>query len=123
MASETQIEVYPMNKDATAKVVVRHNTQQPRKWWRFGGTDYSHVSVDAGYDIDSSETSSFDESDSGLVKNVNNVYEDKDAADLYKPIEGYEGAHRFKLDATWTSEEEEDLVKRVSSSVQYQDPG
>lgn len=116
MAADAQVETFPLNKDATAKVTVRHTAQKPRKWWQLGGKDFSHVSVDAGYQT-GSETSSFSDADSGVIKNQNNVYEDKDAAELYKPIEGYEGAHRFVPNATWTQEEEQALVRKVCAST------
>lgn len=103
---------FPLNKEAGAKVNVRHNTQKPRKWWQLGGEDYSNVSVDAGYE-NTSETSSLNDSTSDVHNNKNNVYEDREAAEFYKPIEGYEGAHRFVPDATWTDAEEKKLVRTV----------
>lgn len=87
--------------------------RQPQKWWRLGGKDISHVSVNDGY-IDS-DASSFDE-DGEVVKNVNNVFDAPEAVDLYKPVEGFEGTHRFDPSATWTQEEEKALVRKVRRS-------
>jgi hypothetical protein len=42
------------------------------------------------------------------------VFSDPDAALLYKPIEKYEGSHRFDPTATWTPEEEQKLVRTAS---------
>ncbi len=82
-----------------------------RKWWKLGGQDQSHVSVDV--DIDSgSETSSKD--GDHLVKNVNNVFEAPEATEIYKPIANFEGSHRFDPSATWEPAEEKKLVRRVS---------
>ena len=104
------IEAYPQVGDQTIKKV-----SEPRPWWKFGGKDISHVSVNAGYELPS-ETSSVDESTGeSLVKNVNNVWDAPEAAELYKPIAGFEGTHRFDPSATWTVAEEKALVRRVSS--------
>jgi len=85
-------------------------------WWRLGGTDYSHVAVD---DTTESESSSLSEyGSSGLVKSPYNVYADSDAAELYKPIEGYEGSHRFDPSATWTEQQEKALLRKVCTSLQ-----
>lgn len=117
MAKSTGAEVFPVSKEAHATVSVPHASGlKPRKWWQLGGRDYSHVAVDSGYDT-RSEASSLSDSDSEVVKNRNNVFEDKDAIDLYKPIEGYEGAHRFVPDASWTQAEEAALLRRVCHVV------
>ncbi len=86
---------------------------QPEKWWKLFGKDVSHVSVDVGYD-GRSETSSLETSD--LVKNVDNVFEAPEATEIYKPIAGFEGSHRFDPSATWTEAEEKTLVRRVRMS-------
>lgn len=82
---------------------------RPRKWWHFGGKDTAFVSVDAGYETRSEASSTED-----LVKNVDNVFVAPEAMELYKPIEGFEGTHRFDPSATWSAEEEKKLVRRVS---------
>lgn len=88
---------------------------KPQKWWKIGGQDVSHVSVDIDTKSES-ETSSIDQSGSHLVRNVNNVFEAAEATEIYKPIKGFEGTHRFDPNATWTNEEEAALVRRVCSS-------
>ncbi|OAL32679.1 hypothetical protein AYO20_07837 [Fonsecaea nubica] len=93
------------NKEATRK-------PRQRKWWQLGGKDISHVSVDADVDLDS-ETSSFEQNGNSLVKNVNNVFEAPEATEIYKPIEGFEGTHRFDPSAEWSPEEEKALVRRL----------
>jgi hypothetical protein len=87
------------------------NRSRRRKWWQFGGKDISYVSVDDGL-YPGSDNSSISDSPS-LVKNVANVFEAPEAAEIYKPIQGFEGAHRFDPSATWTPEEEKVLVRRV----------
>ena len=82
---------------------------RPRKWWHFGGNDVAYVSIDAGYESRSESSSSED-----LVKNVDNVFVAPEATELYKPIEGFEGTHRFDPSATWSAEEEKRLVRKVS---------
>jgi hypothetical protein len=83
---------------------------KPRKWWKFGGQDRSHVSVDADIELDS-ETSS--QEDDNLVKNVNNVFEAPEATEIYKPTAKFEGSHRFDPSATWEASEEKRLISRV----------
>ena len=88
----------------------RPRRPKPRQWWKFGGQDQSHVSVDA--DIDpGSETSSKD--GDHLVKNINNVFEAPEATEIYKPTAKFEGSHRFDPSATWEPAEEKKLVRRV----------
>lgn len=82
-----------------------------KPWWKFGGKDYSFVSINSGY----STTASSSETKLGATEKLGrNVYETDEAKDIYKPIEGYEGAHRFDPGYQWTPEEEERLVKIVS---------
>ncbi|EXJ54203.1 hypothetical protein A1O7_09540 [Cladophialophora yegresii CBS 114405] len=83
---------------------------RPRKWWKLGGQDQSHVSVDADIEPDS-ETSSKD--GDNLVRNVNNVFEAPEAAEIYKPTAKFEGSHRFDPSAAWEPEEEKRLVRRL----------
>lgn len=120
MVDAVPSEAYPLSKDAGAKVSVQHGTAKSHKWWQLGGRDYSHVAVDAGYENYSETSSLSDSSSDGVVKNRNNVYEDKDAADIYAPIEGYEGAHRFDPSATWTAEEENAIRRKVCSAQAHQ---
>ena len=81
-----------------------------KPWWKLGGEDYSFVSVNAGYG--SSPSSS--DTKLGIVDKLGqHVYEDEETKALYKPIEGYEGSHRFDPDFKWTPEEEKRLVKTL----------
>lgn len=106
MAKAGLLEAYP-----EGELTVRKN-RQPQKWWRLGGKDFSHVSVNDGY-VDS-DASSFDETgNDAVIKNVNNVFDAPEAAELYKPIEGFEGTHRFDPSATWTQAEENALIRKV----------
>ena len=106
MAKSASVEAYPEGELTLRKY------RQPQKWWKLSGRDISHVSVNDGY-VDSG-ASSFDETgDDALVKNVNNVFDAPEAAELYKPIEGFEGAHRFDPSATWTQAEENALIRKV----------
>ncbi len=80
------------------------------KWWKFGGKDVSYVSVDDG--LEKSETSSQHDG-AAVMKDVNNVFESPEALNIYKPVEGFEGTHRFDPSAEWTPQEEKVLVRRV----------
>ena len=88
-------------------------TRRTRKWWHFGGEDIIFVSVrndGSGLskgDFDTNVTETADGS----------VFSDSRTADIYAPIEKYEGAHRFDPKATWTEEEELSLVRRVRIDV------
>ena len=102
------VEAFPQSRELIAREVPK-----PRPWWKLGGKDCSYVSVNAGYDLPS-ETASVDKSDDeSLVKNVNNVWDAPEATEIYKPVEKFEGAHRFDPSATWTKAEEKALVRRV----------
>ena len=94
---------------------------RPQKWWRLGGNDAGFVSVDADCQLDPATPSNDLSDGSRVVKNVNNVYEAPEAVELYKPIEGFEGAHRFHPSATWTQAEEKALVRkvRIANAIQY----
>lgn len=86
-------------------------------WWRFGGEDRSFVPVNVTSSVKSTRTSS----DEDELANENTVYgsvfSDSRAQEFYKPIEKYEGRHRFDMHATWTEQEEKALVRRVSSCI------
>lgn len=98
------------------KAVIQDSSAVPfqtKPWWKFGGKDYSFVPVNSGY----TQTAAGTKSDSTLdsVQDMGrHVYETDAAKDIYKPIEGYEGAHRFDPHLKWTPEEEKRLVKTVS---------
>ncbi|RVX73673.1 hypothetical protein B0A52_02563 [Exophiala mesophila] len=103
------VEAFPQSRELIAREVPK-----PRPWWKLGGKDCSYVSVNAGYDLPS-ETASVDKSDDeSLVKNVNNVWDAPEATEIYKPVEKFEGAHRFDPSATWTKAEEKALVRRLN---------
>lgn len=87
-----------------------------KPWWKFGGKDYSFVSVNAGYatTASSSETNLYSGDKLGR-----HVYETEDAKEIYKPIEGYEGAHRFDPSLEWSPAEEKRLVKIVSLDISF----
>lgn len=112
MVEAMPTEAYPLDKGASAKVTFQHGTVRRRKWYQLGGKDFSHVAVDLGYE-NASETSSLHDDDISFVKHRHNVFEDKAAADIYRPIEGYEGAHRFHPEATWTEAEEKAIRRKV----------
>lgn len=93
------------------------NRLRPNKWWSFSGVDRSFVQVQT-QPSKSSLTSSHEEIygyDDTTADN--SVFSDARAAELYKPIEKFEGRHRFDLKATWTEEEEKKLVRRVSTNL------
>jgi hypothetical protein len=89
---------------------------QTKPWWKLGGKDYSFVSVDAGYPKASTSASSSDTAISANEKLQHNVWETDEVKEVYKPIEGYEGAHRFDPNLTWTPEEESRLLTQVTTS-------
>jgi hypothetical protein len=78
-------------------------------WWSISSKDVAYVSIDSGFN--ESETTSI--SDSSLIKNNYSVFEAPEAVELYKPIVGFEGSHRFDPSATWTPEEEKTLVRKA----------
>lgn len=86
-------------------------------WWRFGGEDRSFVPVNVPSSVKSTRSSS----DEGEHANENTIYgsvfSDSRAQEFYKPIEKYEGRHRFDMHATWSEQEEKSLVRRVSSCI------
>lgn len=88
------------------------------KWYSLRGKDVSYVSVDDGY-YTSSETSSLNDD---VVDAHHNVFEAPEAQDIYKLVEGFESAHRFQPDATWSAEEEKQLIRRVCNRVTLHNP-
>ena len=83
-----------------------------KPWWKLGGKDYGFVSIDAGYPKQVNSASSSDTQLDGSLDH--NVYETEDTKEIYQPIEGYEGAHRFDPSLEWDPQEEKRLVKIVS---------
>ncbi|RMZ91489.1 hypothetical protein DV736_g1265, partial [Chaetothyriales sp. CBS 134916] len=86
--------------------------KKPQRWYTLGGKDVAYRPIDSGF-----ESSSSNSSEENLVKNTGNVYTAPEAVALYKPIEGFEGAHRFQPDAVWSPEEEKALVKELDWRV------
>ena len=90
------------------------NALQTNPWWRFGGRDRSYIPT--RNEPSKSSLDSF--TDSRDIENENNadlsVFNDTKAYDIYKPIEKYEGRHRFDPRATWSDGEEKKLVRKVS---------
>ena len=82
-----------------------------RKWWDLSGNNVNHVSVDLGYEERSAAASKI--SDAPLATNTDNVFVAPEAMEIYKPVDGFEGAHRFNPSATWTLEQENKLVRKV----------
>lgn len=86
-------------------------------WWKLGGKDVSFVSVDAGY-VRSDNSASSSKTKLGSVESLgHHVFETAESKEIYKPIEGYEGSHRFDPTFEWTAEEEKTLVRTVSGRL------
>lgn len=98
-------ESYPAGDFATQPV-------KRQRWYHLYGKDLSHVPVDEGYST-GSETASLH---SDFVNNHHNIFAAPEAVDIYKIVDGFEGAHRFEPSATWEAQEEEKLVRRVCHS-------
>jgi hypothetical protein len=85
-----------------------------RPWWKLGGKDISFAPVDPDSVTTSNTASTEDIETTGLDNIHGSVFDDSSAAQFYKPIEKYEGSHRFDPKATWTPAEEKALVRTVS---------
>ncbi|KAI4159597.1 MAG: hypothetical protein LQ342_006435 [Letrouitia transgressa] len=72
-------------------------------WWKFGGRDRIFIPT-------REETSKREPEDESVFSNVK-------ARDIYKPIEKYEGRHRFDVNATWSDNEEKKLVRRLDLRI------
>lgn len=100
---------YASESDAPRQSLLRLWT---RGWYHFGGKDVVFVPV-----RDDGLGAAKDELDNNVNDSVDeSVFSDGRTADVYTPIEKYEGRHRFDPKATWTEEEEIALVRRVSPS-------
>jgi hypothetical protein len=93
-----------------------HQPIRRKPWWKFGGTDHAFVPVDAGYPASTNSASTSNTAlDYDSVENQGrHVYNTDEAKEIYKPIEGYEGRHRFDPSFTWDPVEEQKLVRTVS---------
>jgi hypothetical protein len=90
-------------------------TTQRRPWWKLGGKDISFAPVDPD-SVTTSNTGSVEDIETTGLDNIHgSVFDDSGAAQFYQPIDKYEGKHRFDPNATWTPEEEQRLVRKVSS--------
>jgi hypothetical protein len=89
---------------------------ETKPWWKLGGRDFSFVSVNAGYPVSSSSAASSKTALDVDHPAGHNVWENEDSKALYKPIEGYEGSHRFDPSFEWNEDEKRRLVKVVSLS-------
>jgi hypothetical protein len=109
-------EAFPntINVDETGLQNVDNQPIKRKPWWKLGGKDYSFVSVNAGYARTDISTSSSETKLDNVENLGQHVYETDDVKDIYKPIEGYEGSHRFDPSFTWSPEEEKSLVRTVS---------
>jgi hypothetical protein len=112
MSKETKFESEKGVEEGRLQVIDRHPAKS-KPWWKVGGIDHSFVSVDAGYAKTTSASSS-DTKLNSLETLGQHVWETEEAKEIYKPIEGYEGAHRFDPSFQWSPEEEKRLVKIVS---------
>jgi hypothetical protein len=115
-------EKYPANASDVDETGLQNVDPQPLKrkpWWKLGGKDSSFVSVNAGYARSAISTSS-SETKLDTSENLgNHVWETEDAKEVYKPIAGYEGSHRFDPSFQWEPAEEKALVKTVSLDPPY----
>ena len=92
----------------------RGSALETNPWWKFSGKDRSFIPTRSEPSKSSLETVD----DSRDIENEDNaddsVFNNNKAFDIYKPIEKYEGRHRFDPRAVWSSSEEKKLVRRVS---------
>ena len=105
----------PNIHDSGGENIQISTTQAPKKkWWNIGGPDISFAAVDPAPASNSSSTSIKDDIETSGAQNVQgSVFDDSKAAELYQPVEKYEGRHRFDPSATWTEEEERKLIRSV----------
>ena len=101
------------NIDEGSPISIGPRPTQRRPWFKLGGQDHPFVSVDAGYPR-ATDSASSSESDLTVPNKAHNVWETQDAHDIYAPIAGYEGAHRFDPNFKWEPEEEKALIRKVS---------
>ncbi|KAL8699436.1 MAG: hypothetical protein Q9224_001415, partial [Gallowayella concinna] len=88
-------------------------------WWRFGGKDRSFIPTRAE-NATSKHTLDNQKDDRDIEDEVNlddSVFNNPKAFEIYKPIENYEGRHRFDPRATWSEAEEKKLIRRLDLKV------
>lgn len=92
-----------------------HNLIGGNPWWKFGGHDRVFVPSGVGTSEESLSSVQKDrEIESDSISDLN-VFSDPRSAELYEPIDKYEGRHRFDPSATWSIEEEKKLVRKVTT--------
>ena len=96
--------------------ISNHKSLSRRRWWSLGGQDHSFVSVEVGYARNNQYASSSETTES-VERKEHNVFDTAEATEFYKPIEGYEGSHRFSPSAKWTVAEEQALISTVRLSL------
>lgn len=111
-------QTYPANVNDVDESGLQGVDPKPmnKPWWKLGGKDYSFVSVNAGYTRSAISTSSSDTKLDAVENLGRHVYETDDTKEIYKPIAGYEGSHRFDPSFQWDPEEEGKLVRTVNLS-------
>lgn len=106
---------------ATASGIERgdsvHLARRSKRWWQFGGKDVSFVTVDDGSSTGSVRSSITDIASVQEINKGETVFGNEDTASFYKPDPSYEGAHRFDPNATWTAEEENQLVRKLDIRI------
>ncbi|KFG87251.1 phthalate transporter [Metarhizium anisopliae] len=113
MSERDNAEAFPASKGG-AVAVTSAVPYRRQKWWQLGGKDVSHVSIDAGYETAPSSASSSYLEDGNKNEGV---FVAPEALEVYRPVEGFEGTHRFDPSATWSYEEEEQLVKKLNWKI------
>ncbi|KAI4217421.1 MAG: hypothetical protein LQ351_000016 [Letrouitia transgressa] len=78
-------------------------------WWKFGGRDRIFIPTQE-------QTTKSGPTDDDATADES-VFSNAKAYDIYKPIEKYEGRHRFDLNATWSEDEEKKLVRRLDLRI------
>ena len=88
------------------------STFEGNPWWKFGGKD--RIYIPTRKEISQTSLDDFANPDHHNTMDES-VFNNADAYEIYKPIENYEGRHRFDPTATWSDDEEKRLVRKVSS--------
>ena len=110
--SVVELKADPRN---TTGYAAEYTRQSRNRWWTFGGQDRIFISSRPEESSSTLASIKDDVETNGKSHVQASVFSDADAADFYKPITNYEGIHRFDPLATWSAEEERNLVRRVCS--------
>ncbi|TVY59252.1 putative transporter [Lachnellula cervina] len=115
MSQSDEKGVGPNVNDRGDESIQSPTTQAPKKsWWNIGGPDISFAPVDPVSVTNSSSTSIKEDIETSGEQTIHgSVFDDSKAAELYQPVEKYEGRHRFDPNATWTEEEERKLIRSL----------